>query len=272
MLIPGSWSSLYASDLETRTSVSSHTGTTWFDDANAEWKTARYLASLTKVLEQPRSTSGDYNGPPLLFHATTSFLDLGTGNGSQLFALRRAGWAGPMVGVDYSPESVDLARIIWKEKTREDGDATESNDESTSDEEEESKSARVTPSREAISFYTHDILSPISPSWLPPDGYDVVLDKGTFDAISLSAEIDSKGKRICEGYALAVKSLVKRGGMLLVTSCNWTEEELEEWIVGTDKRNREEDRFEVCGRVPYHRFKFGGVEGQSVVGVAFRRK
>ena len=253
-----------------------HIGTTWFDDANAERKTVGYLASLTKVSEQPRSTSGDEVGPLLLSHTTTSFLDLGTGNGSQLFAVRRAGWAGPMVGVDYSPESVDLARSIWKERTREDGDATESADESTSDDEEGSDSARVTPSREPIGFYTHDILSPISPSlsppWLPPDGFDVVLDKGTFDAISLSAEVDSKGKRLCEGYAVAVKPLVKRGGILLITSCNWTGNELEEWIVGFDERNREEDRFEVCGRVSYPRFKFGGVEGQSVVGVAFKRR
>ena len=181
-----------------------------------------------------------------------------------------------MVGVDYSPESVDLARSIWKEKTGDDRDAVDSANDSISDEEDWSDCASPSTSKEHIGFHTYDIISSLSPSsrpsWLPLEGFDVVLDKGTFDAISLSAEVDKQGQRLCENYATAVKPLVKRGGMLLITSCNWTEKELNEWIVGNDGRTREEDGFEICGRVSYPRFKFGGVEGQSVVGVAFRRR
>ena len=187
-----------------------------------------------------------------------------------------------MVGVDYATESVELANRLWKEITTGIGpedegkcDGDEGTDGDENDEEEQegetNREPRPSASTAPIEFYTHNILSPLPspcPTWLPEGGFDVVLDKGTFDAISLSEETDAKGRRICGDYAGAIKELVKRGGMLLITSCNWTEDELQKWIV----QEGEKDGFEVCGRVPYPRFKFGGVEGQSVVGVAFRRK
>ena len=276
-LIPCSWSSLYSSDLDNRQSVPTHTGTTWFDNADAERKIVRYLASLTGGSSSER-----------LSPATTSFLDLGTGNGSQLLALRRAGWAGPLVGVDYSSESIELAKRIRDETIRgkekgvevsltEDnryGNDLDYSPYESGTEDDESGDGRPLPLKKPIEFYTHDILSPVCPArnppWLPPEGFDVVLDKGTFDAISLNDEVDSQGRRVCEGYPRAVKPLVKRRGVLLITSCNWTEKELEEWIVGSSEGAKEND-FTVLGMVPYPKFKFGGVEGQSVVGIAFRR-
>jgi hypothetical protein len=53
--------------------------------------------------------------------------------------------------------------------------------------------------------------------------YAVALDKGTYDAVSLHPE-DSKGKR--EKYILNVWKLLKQQGLLVITSCNWTEKEL----------------------------------------------
>lgn len=53
--------------------------------------------------------------------------------------------------------------------------------------------------------------------------YAVALDKGTYDAVSLHPE-DSKGKR--EKYILNVWKLLKPQGLLVITSCNWTEKEL----------------------------------------------
>jgi hypothetical protein len=64
---------------------------------------------------------------------------------------------------------------------------------------------------------------------LNPDGfvlsreYAVALDKGTYDAVSLHPE-DPKGKR--EKYILNVWKLLKPQGLLVITSCNWTEKEL----------------------------------------------
>lgn len=95
--------------------------------------------------------------------------------------------------------------------------------------------------------------------------FDVVLDKGTFDAVSLSDEVDGAGRRVCEGYRERVERLVKGGGgILVITSCNWTEEELRGWFEGGELV------FE--GRIEYPRFSFGGQTGQSVSSVCFRRK
>lgn len=54
--------------------------------------------------------------------------------------------------------------------------------------------------------------------------------------------------------------------MVVVTSCNWTDEELNTWFCG------EESILEVYGRVEYPVFKFGGQTGQSVCSVCFKKK
>ena len=55
------------------------------------------------------------------------------------------------------------------------------------------------------------------------DSVDVCLDKGTYDAISLDPD-DAKIKR--KYYQKSILSLLKSEGLLLLASCNWTEDEL----------------------------------------------
>lgn len=98
------------------------------------------------------------------------------------------------------------------------------------------------------------------------EGWDVVLDKGTFDAICLSDEKDSQGRRLCEGYRDRVLQLTKKGGIFLLTSCNWTETELKSWFERGDRQG-----FEVAGRVEYRSFSFGGVKGQTISTLCFRK-
>lgn len=136
-----------------------------------------------------------------------------------------------MLGVDYSLASVKLARRIAGQKNLD------------------------------IEFEVWDIMGDENP-WLG-EVFDVVLDKGTFDAVSLNAEEDVDGRRICEGYRDKVEKMVKPGGRFLITSCNWTEKELGEWFRGGD--------LVVEGRVEYPTFSFGGMKGQSVYSVCFRR-
>lgn len=53
--------------------------------------------------------------------------------------------------------------------------------------------------------------------------YDVCLDKGTYDAICLCADdVDVKKQR----YVDNVYALTKDEGLFIITSCNWTREEL----------------------------------------------
>ncbi|KAJ4304216.1 Protein-lysine N-methyltransferase efm4 [Collariella sp. IMI 366227] len=114
--------------------------------------------------------------------------------------------------------------------------------------------------------------SSTSPSDPTSAGWDVVLDKGTFDAISLSDEKDSQGRRICEGYGERVLQLLRVGGIFLVTSCNWTETELREWFENKTKAMEEEGaRLKMAGRIAYPSFSFGGVKGQTISTLCFEK-
>lgn len=117
-----------------------------------------------------------------------------------------------MVGIDYSPKAVELAEKIAKERGMQE---------------------RV---RFEVADCVKDELS--AAEWVPEGGFGVILDKGTFDAISLSGEVleDGSGRRLYEGYAQGVVGVMARGGLLVVTSCNWTEEELKKkLLVNTGK-------------------------------------
>lgn len=187
-----------------------------------------------------------------------------------LFALREEGWGGEMVGVDYSEKSVELARRVGEEMGYGARRGRNEQEGGTGPGVGEGERDGGSGDKE-VKFAVADIMAspPPSPShtpWLPPAGFDVVLDKGTFDAISLSSDRDAGGRRICEGYRGRVERLVRRGGVLLVTSCNWTEEELKTWFVVP------EGELEAVGRIRYPVFRFGGGMGQSVSCVCFRRR
>ena len=182
-------------------------------------------------------------------------LDLGTGNGHFLFRLRErdsdtdkeddeGGWKGRMLGVDYSEKSIEFARRIAGDKGVGSG----------------------TGERE-VEFRWWDVISqdPVGVvlEGKNEKGWDVVLDKGTFDAISLSEEKDENGRRICEGYKERIVPLIREEGILLVTSCNWTEEELVAWFQG--------GVLEYLDTIKYKSFSFGGKKGQTISSVCFRK-
>ena len=195
----------------------------WFSDVNAAPKILKYLC-----------------GPQLnLDRLSTSFCDLGTGNGEMIFLLREEGhFDGRMLGVDYSVPSINLARKI--------------------------AASRNKSGREEFDFAVWDIIKDDPPSaWL--GNFDVVLDKGTFDAISLSDETDEQGTRESTKYRSKVEALIKTGGHLLVTSCNWTETELKRWFQGNGSR------LETTGTISYPIYTFGGRTGQSISTVCFTK-
>lgn len=246
-----SWDALYETEIANHTVDSSDIGTIWFDDCAAEDKAVAFLRHPKLGLSRQH----------------TSFLDLGTGNGHFLFRLRdgesdnndddkdemesdnsndevaNEGFEGRMMGVDYSLKSIEFARRIAQEK------------------------GYGEDHKGHVEFKVWDLMT-ASPEGLVLDGrgqkgWDVVLDKGTFDAISLSEEKDDQERRICEGYKEKVVPLIKDGGILFITSCNWTEEELKSWFQGGQLR------FEDA--LAYKSFSFGGRKGQSVSSVCFRK-
>lgn len=244
-------------------------GTSWFSEHNAPDKILHLLTSDEFPLAPCNTLQSNIQRKKFreVLDDQPRLLDLGTGNGSMLALLRRkGGFRGEMVGVDYSGRSVELARELQRVRGHSAYDDSESEGEDQGEDEGEDEGTQ-------IRFEEYDILNsdPLpNLEWFPhsQNGFDIVLDKGTFDAVSLSDEIDRFAqRRVCERYPVAARGLVRRGGFLVVTSCNWTEEELVRWFTG----GCEEDRFEVWGRVEYPRFRFGGKEGQGVCTVCFQR-
>ncbi|KAK2590259.1 Protein-lysine N-methyltransferase efm4 [Conoideocrella luteorostrata] len=276
------WNALYTRELSNHASNPDDIGTVWFDDSDAESKMVQFLDALSESQSQSRSPSSSL---PILPKHTTSILDLGCGNGSMLFSLReQEDWSGRALGIDYSPQSVALAKQISRSMTVVETETQE--DDAT-----------------AVEFSEWDIIAgPYSTvlNGAQESGWDVVLDKGTFDAISLSDE-QAHGRRLCELYCHRVLPLVRKGGIFLITSCNWTEEELANWFVAkkedaaaataADNNNNNNDDnsgnsnnnnnsnnnsngkgvFVVAGRVEHRTFSFGGAKGQTISTMCFRK-
>ena len=126
-----------------------------------------------------------------------TILEVGSGNGVLLFALHEIGYrAQLMCGVDYSKDAVKLSRAIAASRN---GDAKH------------------------ITFDICDFLRHYPP---PLDGkpigfdaahatWDLVLDKGTFDAIALS-ERRSDGHIPANDYPPRIGEVVKPGGYFLI--------------------------------------------------------
>lgn len=135
-------------------------------------------------------------------------LEVGAGNGNLLFALHDAGYAADRIcGIDYSADAVRLARAIAQSRSHE-GD----------------ENGNHATKKDAITFVTCDFLRedvPLLDSMtVPEDGssaaWDLVLDKGTFDAIALAGK-DENGLSLADGYPHRVATVVRPGGFFLIT-------------------------------------------------------
>jgi SAM-dependent methyltransferase len=146
--------------------------------------------------------------------APLRILECGSGNGTLLLSfLTSPASLGPqafhLTGIDYSEGSTRLSRSIEVHRRQALPDVI--------DEEEE-------------------VINPVEVAWRVGDllrdeieeEWDLVLDKGTFDALCLSQEVvEEKGGRLPSAvYPEQVAKLVKPGGYFLITSCNFTEEEI----------------------------------------------
>lgn len=148
-------------------------------------------------------------------------------------------WTGQMVGVDYSKASVDLACRIAAQK-------------------------HESQPYQSLSFERWDLLEDDPGDWLG-DGFDVILDKGTFDAISLM-DTSSGVPNPCETYRVKVVPLIKPGCFFVVTSCNWTKQELQSWLAPSGSE------LSLYKEAKYPTFSFGGKTGQSIVTLVFQRR
>jgi SAM-dependent methyltransferase len=133
-------------------------------------------------------------------------LEIGSGNGTLLFALHEAGYAAShLSGIDYSPDAVKLARMVAE--------------------------ARSQNSEQVTSFHVCDFISELPPPPSPPPAspapsgqldadvqgsWDLLLDKGTYDAIALG-EKDESGRCPIAVYPVRASKLLRENGYLLIT-------------------------------------------------------
>lgn len=118
-------------------------------------------------------------------------LEVGSGNGILLFTLLEAGYyPKSLSGIDYSPDAVELSKRIGA--TRQGG--------------------------EDVNFSVCDFLSDSPPllEGMDTQSWNVILDKGTFDAIALGPK-DSQGQSPAAKYPVRVASLLRPGGFFLIT-------------------------------------------------------
>ncbi len=94
---------------------------------------------------------------------------------------------------------------------------------------------------------------------------DVITDKGTLDAIGLMEQpIEQRAK-----YQKAVSRLLKSSGLLFITQCNSTKDELLEEFTGQQNDGLQWVYVEQVRNYP--KFRFGGQEGTKVCTVAFKK-
>lgn len=197
-------------------------GEVWFEEESQ----IRIINWMEKNLDRILLTTSNDNG---LMRKDLRIVDIGCGNGMFLIELSRLGYKN-LHGVDYSPEAINLAVNIAKDQ--------------------------------GLNI-DYKILSLTDLQACYDYGYgkfDIVHDKGTYDAISLNPN-DSILKR--KDYCDIVHDLLQPNGIFIITSCNWSESEL------LANFNR---KFELFTTIPTPTFKFGGKVGNLVTSSIFKKK
>ncbi|KAL1258308.1 hypothetical protein QQF64_011552, partial [Cirrhinus molitorella] len=154
-----------------------------------------------------------------------AILDIGTGNGMFLVELAKHGFSN-LTGIDYSIAAVELTINILEEE-----------------------------GLKNVQIKVEDFLNPSTEL----KGFDVCIDKGTFDAISLSPEDREEAKT---RYLNSLRTVMQPDGFFIITSCNWTKEQLLQIF---------KPGFGLVRELPTPRFQFGGVTGNSVTALVFKR-
>lgn len=140
-------------------------------------------------------------------------MECGTGNGTLLLSfLTSPEEVGPqryhLTGTDYSSGSITLAKEVEASHCQALTEGDYDDDEEVIND--------VTSDWREVDLLRHDFEG---------EAWDLVMDKGTFDALCLSEELVD-GRLPSQIYPERIAKLVQPGGFFLITSCNFTEEEI----------------------------------------------
>ncbi|XP_034292305.1 EEF1A lysine methyltransferase 2 isoform X2 [Pantherophis guttatus] len=155
----------------------------------------------------------------------TSVLDIGTGNGILLVELSKSGYTN-LTGVDYSSSAIQLSKNIMQKE-----------------------------GLPYIKLLIEDILNPSDEL----SSFQICIDKGTFDAISLSPDGATEKRK---QYVKSLQRLLRSNGFFLITSCNWTKEELCKQF---------EEGFLLLEELSTPTFYFGGRTGTNVTALVLQK-
>ncbi|KAJ8938459.1 hypothetical protein NQ314_011496 [Rhamnusium bicolor] len=151
----------------------------------------------------------------------SKIVDIGCGNGMLLIELANEGYTN-LHGLDYSKKAVELAKAIAEKQNIN------------------------------ISYSECDVLEGLK------DNYDIIHDKGTYDAISLSEDATENRHKYIEN----VYNSLQDDGVFIITSCNWTQHELDQHF---------KVKFYLTEIIATPQFKFGGVIGNVVSLCVFKK-
>jgi len=157
----------------------------------------------------------------------SSIIDLGCGNGFMLLELFDEGFTN-LVGVDYSENAIEVCKAIATDRKA-----------------------------DLIKFEVFDLVDGAIENL---GQFDVCLDKGTFDAVSLIP--DRPQLEVRRKYLQNVHRMLSDDGIFILTSCNWTTDEL---------KVHSSDWFSFVSVIPTATFNFGGVVG-NVISIAVLKK
>jgi len=185
---------------------------------------------------------------------TSKVLDIGCGNAAALVYLAQEYGFEHLYGVDYSETGINLAqKVVLKDETT------------------EHIQLFVLDLTDLDSLYArHKAGNPLQ--------YDVLFDKGTFDAICLNED-----KRMRNRYVAAIMSLMTPSSYFVITSCNWTQQEIIQIFESMsyfESRALEHKELADLQHAPtslqffktlkHPEFSFGGRSGSTVATVAFK--
>lgn len=149
-------------------------------------------------------------------------LDVGCGNGIFIKKLKELGY-NRLFGIDYSQNSIQMANLLLS------GSAT---------------------------LRQMDVIN--NPGGLDSK-FDFIFDKGTFDAISLNPEVTPLvSSKIYMNFIL---NSLEDGGVFMLTSCNWTKDQLLSLFDGLG----------FLIELKHKTFTFGSKQGQDVTTVIFKK-
>ncbi|TDL25787.1 S-adenosyl-L-methionine-dependent methyltransferase [Rickenella mellea] len=186
----------------------------------------------TESVEKMRDWAGEH----VPISSQPYILEIGSGNGTLLFSLTDAGYdPSRLFGIDYSPDAVRLATSIAETRGT------------------------------TVEFTANDFLkedTPMPPSPNENEGWNLILDKGTFDAMALATKDDS-GQSPHDVYPHKIANALCSEGYFLITSCNFTEDELKEIFA------KPRTGLTYHSRIQHPTYTFGGKSGSICASVAF---